>query len=205
MHSGQEQIVDSERLVFLQQNFRDGMSEFQMQDYGIPHRGMRFKKEEVLPQHLDQIKDYVVSFTVGEERKNPLGMLMLGSQELCLKYMSLILRRVYMRRRSIYCSTVYDLEVLCRDREQFEHLGSQITLLGVHSFPFFHHGILRDKPDAMMTPFHQLLHKRINNSLPTILVCHTDLMSLVNQYGSFPSYMREDLQNYFLVREFKAA
>lgn len=205
MHGQQEQIVDTQRELYFQKNFRDGMNEYQMLEYGIPKRGVFFKKDDVFPQHLEQIKEYVVSFTVGDRKENPKGMIMIGNQDLCLKYMSLILRRVYMRRRIIHCGTAFELESQCRDRDQMNYLSKEVSLLGVYSFPFLIHGVLKEKQDAMMTPFHQMLSTRINNFLPTILVCHTDLMSLINIYSSFPSYMKEDLQNYFLVRDFQTS
>jgi hypothetical protein len=176
---------------FIHSNFRSEFSDYEKRVAHIPKRLWTAGKQDILPTHVEIIQNYVLSWTVGESRKNPSdGMILFGEFELCMKYMAVILERVYLRRRTVYCESVFNLEKECWNQERLLELSEKVSLLGVYGFPFFINGLQKEKPELMMTPFHQMIFNRSNNCLPIIFVCdgHADRMG--EAYKLFPGYMQ---------------
>lgn len=199
-----DELREIEERKFKAANFREEMSEFQMEEAGIPQYLFHYTKNDILPEHVETIRNYIQSFTVGETRRNAMhGLILIGDHQLSMAYMSLILRRVYSRRRSVYCNSVFNLESQCKDRDRLEYLSSKVSLLGVYSFPFFTFGLPNGRDDLLMTPFHQMIFNRRNNCLPTVFVSHLSVIQLAERYASFPAYMTAAIQDFNEVFEIK--
>jgi hypothetical protein len=199
-----EELRKIEERKYHDSNFRDEMSEFQMEEAGIPPYLFKYSKKDILPEHTEFVRDYILSFTVGEGRRNAeQGLILTGDNLLSMIYMSVILRRVFVRRRSVYCNAVFNLESQCKDRDRFDFLSNKLSVLGVYSFPFMANGLPHGRDDLLMTPFHQMIFNRMNNCLPTVFVSHLSLVELAERYASFPMYMITALQDFNIVKEIK--
>jgi hypothetical protein len=188
--------LSAEERIFRDTNFMTPLNEYQLKEFGVPSRYSRCRKSDVLPEHVPVLSKYVNQFTVGNNRESSkFGLVLNGDKELCMTYMSVLLQRIGMRKRSISCGSVYDIENDCRDRDWLSYLAS-VDILGVYSFPFFMNGLPVGKDELLMTPFHQMLLKRHHNCAPTIFVTHLDLKDLLKSYDIFPNYMCRVIEDF---------
>lgn len=175
-----------EKEIFMKVNFRE-MTGYDLEQANIPKHYWDVDKKDIQPNHLKLIKDYVLSWKIKDEGgKSPRnGFIFTGDVELCMKYASIILQRVYMRKRSIYCRKVFTLEQECKDYDRLKSIANY-DLLVVYEFPFFIYGAPLEQMNLCVTNFHQMISYRYNNDKPTIYVCSSNFEKLTESYAGFP-------------------
>lgn len=212
---GEEQnraLTIEEEKIFLEEeavhkfNFRPGLTDYDKKELHIPMYLWKASKNDVLPEHVNFMRDYVQLWTVGENRQSaPHGLVFYGDQGIGLSYMVILLDRIYRRKRTVYCESVFNLERECRDWERIEDLSERISVLGVHGFPFFMNGLPEGRDDLTATPFHQMIYNRRNNGLPTLFVCNTTISELEKRYKFLPSHIQSALKDFNKFIEIKKA
>jgi len=193
-----EEAKRREKEIYLECNFRSSMTEYDCKEAGLPKIHWAVSKQDIHPDHISFIKEYVKLWTVVDEGRKSAdhGLILHGTEDVCLKYMSFILQRVYLRKRDVYCGQVFNLEEDCKNQEKYQYLSEKADLLGVYGFPFFLHGAPAGRDDLCVTMFHRMILNRRSNMLPTIFVSSKNLEDLTKLYSNFPSYMVDALTKY---------